>query len=225
MSSWDKRLISILTSIVVLIIPLLSLFPQEYVEQGRFSIYFREKEVGYESYTWKEDSKGYYLEISGRITEPVRLEITKLVIRLDKSFIPSGFYLKGRISGVSQEVSTVIQDGMVENEIKIADQKRKSKTQVRRNAFLLPTAVYSPFMVITKKFGCGLEEQKELAAYIIPQLEVHFTLEPLEGEPCALLMMMNGIEIELETDEKGNLNSITIPSQQLRIIRTSLPVP
>ena len=58
-------------------------------------LYFMDEKVGYEEYTWQSDEQGYLLEASGRMTKPVALEITKLSLRLDKSFIPRKFYFKG----------------------------------------------------------------------------------------------------------------------------------
>lgn len=180
-------------------------------------LYFMDEKVGYEEYTWQSDEQGYLLEASGRMTKPVALEITKLSLRLDKSFIPRKFYFKGYISGVTQEITSFISEGDVENIIKVSGQERKSKAKIRRDAFLLPNAIFSPYIVLTKKFRCHLQEKVELSAYIIPQLEVSFTLEPKEGSPCLLIMNMDGIEIELETDEEGTLNSIAIPSQRLKV--------
>lgn len=62
-----------------------------------------------------------------------------------------------------------------------------------------------------------MEEKKYLSAYIIPQLEIPFTLEPSEEDPCLLLMQINGIQIELETNEYGQLKILQIPSSNLRV--------
>lgn len=179
-----------------------------------------DEEVGYEEYTWKKDERGYLLEVFGGITKPIPLEITKLEIRLDKNFIPSNFYFKGSIGRISQEIKSTITDGNVENVIRVSDQERKASAQVRRNAFLLPNSIFSSYLVITKRFRCQLQEQIELSAYIIPHFEMYVTLEPREDSPCVLIMKMSGIKIELETDSEGNLNSIIIPSQKLKIIQS-----
>lgn len=195
---------------------------QEEKERGTYSIYFMEEKVGYEEYTWQEDETGYSLSINGRITKPIAMEIESLKIRLDKNFIPLSFYLKGTLSGMSQEISSSIEDGQVENTILTSGHEQKNSVNIKRDAFLLPNPVYAPYMVLTKKFRCTLQESVVLSAYIIPQVEIDFTLKPKEEEPCLLIMRLSGIEIELETDEEGNMRSLHIPSQRLYVIKNAI---
>ena len=188
-------------------------------EHGTFSIYFMEEKVGYEEYTWESDEKGYLLSVIGRMMKPTAIEIESLIIRMDKDFIPLHFYFKGSVNGMVQEVLSTIAEGRVENKIRVAGQERASTVKIKRDALLLPNPIFSPYIVLTKKFRCTLEEKVELSAYIIPQLEVSFTLEPKEDDPCSLIMELGGMVIELETDEKGELKAVSVPSQKLRVIQ------
>ncbi len=211
--------------IVVLII-LLSLFLfvshgicQEIEESGTYSIYFMDEQVGYEEFIWEASPRGYKLEVTGRITKPVPMEIEHLVIELDKDFIPVSFEFKGRLSGSEQDVSSVISDGNVQNTIRVAGQEQQSRVKIKRDAFLLPNPVFSPYMVITQKYKCSLEEERnDLSAYIIPQAETSFSLSPHQEKPCMLLMKLGSTVIELESDVQGFLKSLHIPSQNIRVI-------
>lgn len=219
--------------IVLLFFFLSTALSQEKKEEGSLFIYFMEEKVGYEEFTWQSDGEGYLLEASGRMTKPVVLEINKLRLHLDKNFIPRKFYFKGSVSGVTQEITSSISEGNVENIIRVSGQERKAEINIRRDAFLLPNAIFSPYVALVKKFRCSLQEKVELSAYIIPQLEVPFTLEPKETEEtgeakgtekelsCFLIMNMGGMEIELETDDEGNLKSIVIPSQRLKVVKAN----
>jgi len=190
-------------------------------EHGTFSIYFMEEKVGYEEYTWESDERGYLLSVIGRMMKPTAIEIESLIIRMDKDFIPLHFYFKGSVNGMIQEVSSTITEGRVENKIRVAGQERASTVKIKRDALLLPNPIFSPYMVLTKKYRCTLEEKVELSAYIIPQLEVSFTLEPKEDDPCSLIIELSGMVIELETDEKGELKTVSVPSQKLKVIQGS----
>lgn len=190
-------------------------------EHGTFSIYFMEEKVGYEEYTWESDERGYLLSVIGRMMKPTAIEIESLIIRMDKDFIPLHFYFKGSVNGMVQEVLSTIAEGRVENKIRVAGQERASTVKIKRDALLLPNPIFSPYIVLTKKFRCTLEEKVELSAYIIPQLEVSFTLEPKEDDPCSLIMELGGMVIELETDEKGELKAVSVPSQKLKVIQGS----
>lgn len=86
--------------------------------------------------------------------------------------------------------------------------------------FLLPNPIFSPYLVLTKKYRCDLEERIELSAYIIPQLEVPFSLVSQEGVPCLLMLELGGIKIELQTDGQGDLKAILIPAQKLEVLKT-----
>ena len=211
----------------ILVISILSssfVFVQDYqdeVQSGSFSIYFREEKVGYEEYTWQRGEQGFVLSVRGRITKPTSLEIERLTIGLDRSFVPNHFSFKGSVSGVIQEISSTIKEGNVENTIRVAGQEQKNTVKIKRDAILLPNAIFSPYIVLTKKFRCTIEETIELSAYIIPQLETPFTLEAKEESPCTLIMRLSGLEIEIETDEEGMLKTLHIPSQRLRVIQNS----
>ena len=187
-------------------------------EKGIYSIYFMEEKVGYEEYTWQEDENGFILTVEGRMTKPIPIEIENLSIRLDKSYIATRFSFKGTVSGMPQEVSSVLTEGRVENTISVSGQKQTSTVKIKRDSFLLPNPVFSPFLVLTKKFRCPLLDKKELSGYIIPQREASFTLESKEETPCFLLMLLDGTEIEIETDEQGSLKTLHIPNQRLRIV-------
>jgi len=192
----------------------------EETEKGTLSIYFMQEQVGYEEYAWEEDEFGYSLTVRGRMTKPIAIEIDELVINLDKSFISRQFLFKGKVSGVEQEVRSIISEGRVVNIKKVAGQEQSEAVSIRRDAFLLPNPVFSPYMVLTKKYRCDLQEKIEISAYIIPQMEVPATLEPKKDDPCRLVMRLAANEIELETNEEGTLNTIDIPSQSLRVLKT-----
>jgi hypothetical protein len=187
-------------------------------EKGNLSIYFMEEKVGYEDYSWELDDQGYTLHVTGRMTKPIPVEIESLAIRLSKKFIPREFSFKGTVNGVLQEISSSIAEGKVENTIRVAGQETKLPGEIKRDAFLLPNPIFSPFMVLTKKFGCTLQDKVELSAYIIPQLEAPFTFEPKKDQTCFLLLKMSGIDVELQTNEKGELLLLSIPAQNLKVI-------
>jgi len=188
-------------------------------EKGTYSIYFMDEQVGYEEFVWEESERGYELEVIGRITKPVSMQIERLVLKVTQDFIPLNFEFEGMLSGSKQSIYSTISDGDVQNVIQAAGQEQESTVQIKRDAFLLPNPVFSSYMVITKKYKCSLEEEKEgLSAYIIPQAETPFTLAPSEEDPCVLLMKMGATVIELETDEQGTLKSLRIPSQHIRVV-------
>jgi hypothetical protein len=211
--------------VCLLVIPLFSIplkASLQATEKGTLSIYFMQDQVGYEEYVWEEEEYGYTLTVRGRMTKPISIEIDELVISLDKSFIARQFQFRGKVSGVDQEIRSILSEGKVINIMKVAGQEQSEAVSVRRDAFLLPNQVFAPYMVLTKKFRCELQEKIDISVYIIPQIEMPATLEPKESEPCRLFMRFAGIEIELETNEQGVLNTISIPSQNLRVLKTMI---
>lgn len=194
-------------------------------ETGTLSIYFMQEQVGYEEYFWEEDNTGFTLTVRGRMTKPIAIEIERLVIRVDKSFIPERYTFKGQVSGVNQDIQSFFSEGKVVNTKQVAGQERTETVNIKRDAVLLPNPVFSPYMVLTKKFRCGLQEAVEISAYIIPQMEIPSTLGPKQDFPCRLVLRMGTTEIEIETDEEGVLNSLDISSQNLKVMRTQAGAP
>lgn len=193
--------------------------PEGSTEEGTYSIFFMDQKVGYEEYSWQANEAGYILSVKGRMSKPVRMEIKRLYIWMNKSFIATRFEFKGSISGVSQEISSNLAGGRVENVIRVAGQEQQNVVKIKRDAFLLPNPVFSPYMVITKKFGCSVKAPLELSAYVIPQMESPFTLEQDEETACTLIMKLGPTQVELVTDETGILKAVNIPSQNLRVTR------
>ena len=211
---------SVSLRILIIFILLLLTFPlagqrRRAVERGDLSVFFMQEKVGYEEYVWEEYEQGYTLTVKGRMTKPVDIEVTSLKIEVDRNFIPRRYSFQGTVSGVKQEISSVISDGSVVNTILVKRQRQTLQNKIRRDAFLLPNPFYAPYLLIAKKYGCTLEEKVNLSGYIIPQLETPFTLEPSEENPCLLIMEMNGIQIELVTNASGQLSALQIPAQNL----------
>jgi hypothetical protein len=192
----------------------------ESAEKGTLSIYFFQEQVGYEEYSWEEREEGYSLFVRGRMTKPIAIEIERLEIYLDKNFIVERYFFRGRVSGVEQEIRSFLSGGKAVNTKRVAGQEQTETVTIRRDAFLLPNPIFSPYIVLTKKFRCGLQERIDLSAYIIPQMEVPATLEPIEGIPCRLKMNLGHTQLEMETDEDGTLNLLDMSSQNLRVVRT-----
>lgn len=188
-------------------------------EEGVLSIYFNDEKVGYEEYTWDSDDLGYTLTVQGRMDRPVPIFIQRLTLRVDESFIAQRFTFKGTIGGMEQEIISDISDGRVENKIRVAGQEQQKIVQIKRDAVLLPNPVFSAYMILSKKYRCALKEKMDLSAYIIPQMEVPFTMEPQEGTPCLYQLGMGQTQVHLQTDETGSLKSLEIPSQRIRVLR------
>jgi hypothetical protein len=172
---------------------------QEEYEKGTFSIYIMDEKVGYEEFVWRRDATGIVLSVKGRITKPIQMNIEELRIHMSASFIPTAFHFKGSVGGVDQDIDSELQDGEVLNTIRVAGQEQTGRVQIRRDAFLLPIPIFSPYMAITKKYTCSLEEAQELS--------------------CTLIMEMGATQIELYTDETGQLIGLSVPLQHLRIVR------
>lgn len=194
---------------------------REESEEGIFDIFFMGEKVGYEEYIWESKDREYILTVRGRMTKPIPMMIEKLTIHLDKSFIATQYYFKGSVSGVEQEILSVINEGQVDNIILVAGQEQRSEVKIRRDALLLPNAVYSPYIVLTKRFPCTLQEKIELSVYFIPQVETPVTIEPSEFNPCHFILEMTSSEVHVGTDEAGHLNFLEIPLSNLRVVRVS----
>lgn len=189
------------------------------------AIYFMQEQVGYEEYSWAEDDLGYTLTVRGKMTKPISLEIERLVIRVNKNFIPEMFSFEGQVSGVAQDIQSYFSEGTVANTKQVAGQTQTERVKVKRDAILLPNPVFSPYMVLTKKYRCSLADKAEISVYIIPQMEIAAVLEPGQDIPCHLVLRLGPTEIMMTTDEKGVLDNLEIPSQSLKVQRTLVGTP
>ena len=195
------------------------------METGTLSIYFMQEQVGYEEYSWEEDEMGFTLSVRGRMTKPIAFSIERLVIRLDRSFIPESYLFEGQISGVPQYIQSFFSEGKAKSTKLVGGQEQEETVDIKRDAVLLPNPIFSPYMVLTKKFRCGLQETAEITAYIIPQMEVSGTIAPKQDDPCRIVLQLGPTQIEIETDEEGILTGLDMPSSNLRVVRTMTGAP
>jgi len=197
----------------------LSAHSEEILEEGIYSVYYGEEKVGYEEYVWKSQGDSYFLEVKGRMDGPVPSEMEELLIRLDNNFIPLSYSFKGTVGGLFQQVSCTFEEGVVDLRMVVAGRNIQRTLRIQRDVFLLPNPFYSPYLVITKKMGCRLEEKLELSSYVVPQLEEKFSLEPDTENPCLLILMYQETRLELDTNEQGMLLELRIPSQGIKVVR------
>jgi len=191
------------------------------VERGVFSVYFMGEKVGYEEYTWEEDEQGFLLNVKGKMTKPTTVEVENLVIRLSNDYIAESYEFEGSVNGIPQRVSSTIKEGYVQTIVQISGQEQFLAEKIRRDAFLLPNPIFSPYMVITKKFRCSPPEKIELSAYIIPQLEIPFLLEAAKESVCLLQFMIGSTPVALQTNDSGCLKSLEMPSQKIKVVADS----
>ncbi|MBU1474453.1 MAG: hypothetical protein KJ768_06270 [Acidobacteria bacterium] len=191
----------------------------EIMEEGIYSIYYGGEKVGYEEYVWKAGKNAFVLEVKGRMDGPVPSSLEELTIRVDRNFIPVSYSFKGTIGGLSQQVDCTFQEGVVDLRMTVAGRSFRRSVRIQRDAFLLPNPFFSPYLIIAKKFGCRLQEKRDLFSYIVPQLEEGFSLESDEETPCLLFLMFKDTRIEMETNEDGTLLHLRIPSQNIKVSR------
>jgi hypothetical protein len=186
-------------------------------DSGTLAIYFMDEQVGYEDYSWTAVPEGYRLEVSGRMTKPLRLEVESMTLLLSPAFIPLRYSFRGSLNGMAQEVTSVFQEGRVRNTVRVAGQENVTEVPVRRDALILPNPLFSPYLVLAKKYDCRLEGKTEVTVYIIPQVEIGGTLEGSAEAPCALTLTLAGVQVMLEMDPDHHLAGLSIPAQRLRV--------
>ncbi|HDJ23495.1 MAG TPA: hypothetical protein ENF17_06375 [Candidatus Aminicenantes bacterium] len=191
-------------------------------ENSGLLIYFQGEQVGFEDFSWRQEGETYVLEGEGRLTKPIPMSIERLRIVVDLAYIPQRFEFKGTISGVEQEVESVLNEGEVTNRIKAAGQEQTLTHTIKRDSFLLPNPIFAPYVILAKKYRCQLpnqEKPQEISIYVIPQVEIQGTIQPDETDPCILIIHLGPTEIRLTTNPQGELVSLSVPSQRLEVVR------
>ncbi len=187
------------------------------LESGTLSVFFMGEKVGYEDYSWSSDPRGFVLRASGRMTKPLDLKVESLTLALSKDFIPVEYSFSGSINGTRQEVTTKFREGEALNSIVVAGQETTSEASVRRDALILPNPLFSPYVVLAKRYACGLKDKVQVSAYMVPQVEIAGDLQSDPAAPCSFTLDLAGVQIILETDGDHHLVSISIPSQNIKV--------
>ena len=195
--------------------------PQSESKQKIF-LYFIGEEAGYEEYEWIEQEDKFVLSAKGEMNKPIILITELMTIELDKEFRPLRFYFKGTVRGVGQEIESTVTKEEVKSKIKVGEQTREMTSKISPDALLLPSGIFSPFVVLAMKLKDLGKEKMTLPAYIIPQLEVTLSVVPDIENSRLYNLILAGVNIELLTDEQGYIESISIPSQSLQACKEEL---
>lgn len=209
--------------IVIFFIIFAFLFSQELEDVSRSEankklfIYFMNEEAGYEEYEWIEQADKYVLSAKGEMTKPISLITELMTIEVDKEFKPLRFYFRGIVNGVNQEVEAAVSQGEVKINVKAAGQTKDMEATISSDALFLPNGFFSPYVFLAKRVKESIREKISLPAYIVPQIEISLEVEPDSENESLLHLIMAGIKIELHTDEKGYIKSLSIPSQKIEV--------
>ena len=213
----SKKLILIIIMIILILLFLVTTISPKVKnsKEGKLLIYFMGEEAGFEEYEWIEAENEYILKIKGKMTKPVLFITRKMEIIVDKNFKPKRLIWKIIAQGVSQEIKTTIDNGKARNRISIAGQIQTFTTNISSNSLFLPNLVFSPYLILTRQIRCDLKWIKTFPAYIVDKIiEVRLRIEPKKEVPCEYKLNLAGqVNLEISTDNNGNLKSLKIPSQ------------
>jgi fermentation-respiration switch protein FrsA (DUF1100 family) len=177
-------------------------------------LYFMGEEAGYEEYEWIEQEDKYILRAKGEMTKPVSLVTELMMIEMDKEFRPLRFVFKGNVQGVTQEIESTLSQGEVKNTGRAGEQTMESTSKISSDALILPNSFFSPYVVLAKK-AKGTKEKMTFKAFIVPQMEVNVSVEPDNENVDLLHVNLVGVKIELLTDDKGYIRSLSVPGQMM----------
>ncbi|UCC40903.1 MAG: alpha/beta fold hydrolase [Candidatus Aminicenantes bacterium] len=182
-------------------------------KKKKLFLYFMEEEVGYEEYEWSELPDKYVLSVTGELRNPISLVTELMTIEVDKEFRPLRFYFKGTVQGTVQEIETTITQGEAKNKIMAGERKIEMSSKISPDALILPNSIFSPYFLVARRIK-GIKEKITIPAYVVPQTEVKLQAEPDKDNAQLFHLLLAGIKIELLTDERGFVKSISNPAQK-----------
>ncbi len=215
-----KKLIVIIFILFLIFIFLFSQEPENAPQsenKNKIFLYFIGEEAGYEEYEWSEQADKFVLTANGEWIKPISLITELMTIELDKEFKPLRFYFKGEVRGVSQEIESIVTREEVKNKIKVGEQTTEMTSKISPDALFLPNGIFSPYVALAKKVKSLGKEKMTIPAYIVPQLEVTLRVVPDSENDRLFNLILAGLNIELLTDERGYIESISIPSQSIEV--------
>jgi len=220
-----KKLIVIIFILFLILIFLFSQEPENAPQsesKRKIFLYFIGEEAGYEEYEWTEQADKFVLSAKGEINKPISLLTELMTIELDKEFKPLRFYFKGTVRGVSQEIESIVTKKEVKSKIKVGEQTREMTSKISHDALFLPNGIFSPYVVLAKKVKSLGKEKMTIPAYIVPQLEVNLRAVPDSENDRLFNLVLAGVNIELLTDGRGYIESLSIPSQGIKVLTERL---
>jgi hypothetical protein len=202
---------------------------------ARFTVFIGGTPIGNEQTTVTRTSSGWTIVSSGRLGAPIDIVTRRLELRYTADWKPLEASIDATVRGQTQRVRTTVSGTVASNEITIAGQSTNKTDTVDPRAALLPSPFFGAYEAVTAQLRV-LAEGATLPVYVPPQAALTLQVGEssterietpgrlIEARKTRVTISTPNVPLDLEllSDENGRLLRVSIPAQNLAVIRNDI---
>jgi alpha-beta hydrolase superfamily lysophospholipase len=203
--------------------------------QDNYTVFFRGTAIGTEEIGMTRTAEGWTITSSGREAPPLDIATRRLEMKYDGEWKPLRLEIDGTIRGTPITVRTFVEDTTAKTHIAQAEKTNDKVDTIPADALILPTPFWAPFAAVSMRLR-DAAVGTAFHAYVPGQAS--FDLKPGESSeeriqtvsglvvakrtPITLSAANESLDAEVWGDANGHLLRLTIPSQNIDLIRQDI---
>jgi pimeloyl-ACP methyl ester carboxylesterase len=197
-----------------------------------FTIFLRSVPVGSEQVSVQRTPDGWTITSSSRMGAPVNVVAPLIQIKYTPDWKPTELAIDATVQGEALRVRTAIADGTARGQLTRGTQTSEVSEPVAGDAVLLPSPFWGPFEALAERLRTAAAGQS-IPTYLVgssAQIEVGESTEEAIQTAARLVRVRRTpvkvpvpgaipLDMELWGDENGRLVRLTIPAQNIDVVR------
>ncbi len=202
---------------------------------SRFTIFVGNVPVGTEQVAVTLGAGGWTILSSARLGAPFNVDARRVQVRYTPEWKPVELTIDATVRGQTQALHTVVEGTTAQNEMTVAGQSTQKPDTIDGDAVLLPTTFFGPYEAVSarlKTAGAG----STIPVYAVGQFSFTLQVRDQSTEQIQTTARLIGVrrtrvtlmtpatplDAEIWGDEAGRLLRVTIPAQNLDVIREDI---
>jgi dienelactone hydrolase len=227
---------------IVLILTLVSLggwtqsLAQTGERSGKFTIYYGDKETGFETYSVSESEGEIKLSDRAEFAVAGQNFLVNLDLWMDNSYWALRLNMDGKAMGTEYQISTEFAEGKAINNIS-GMKDTTTEVPVHEDALILPNGLFFPYTLLVQRYDFQKGGKQECFGYIVPQMEMTIQAEDkgkdsvsfkaTEAELTKIFVSLGGlVGVNLWINDDKDILKLNIPMQGIEVFKEGYePVP
>jgi pimeloyl-ACP methyl ester carboxylesterase len=201
-------------------------------ESRGYTVFLRGTPLGREDITVSTDHGGLVISGTGRLSPPVDIVTRRAEVRYTADWAPVSMVFEGTVQLRDQRVNITFAGEDARVETSINGQAGSKVDKVAARTLVLPSGFFGFFEAVARRLAT-VTPPAELRAYVAPQIEIPLRVQSVVNErvqtgartfgvrryELALGNPSGDLAFQLTSDEQGGLIRLTIPAQNLDVVR------
>lgn len=203
---------------------------------SRFLIFLRSAQIGTEDATVVRNAEGWTITGSGRVGPPLDLAVRRLEVKYDADWKPLSLSLDATAREQPTTLQTTVSGVTARSQFAAGGAPGEKTDTIAADAILLPNPFFAPYEALAARLasapagttlqiyaapqgvmpatvGEATQERIQTAARLIVVRRTKLRFAPPAGQP---------LDLEIWGDESGRLLRISVPAQQLDVVREDI---